>query len=432
MPIENKKGKHLTFVDRVAIEHCLSYGWLLKDIALRLGKDSTTISKEVKRNRMRSNDDSKIPCGRKSNCDVKNLCSPSCGRLCSKCIQVNCLHICNHYEPRKCRKLMKFPYVCNTCNSRNGCFCVRYRYSAQVAEANYRNVLATSRQGVDLTTREFKHLDDLISSRIKKGQSLYHIYESNKDKIGCSLRTLYNYFEQNLFTARNIDLPRKIRFKKRKKRKPSAPSAQKHTFGRNYNDFTSFIEQNPDIPVVEMDTLKGKREEGKVFLTLFFRNSSFMLAFVLDSCSQECVKRAIDELYNTLGHDVFTALFPVLLTDNGSEMKAPLDIEQAACGRKRTKVFYCDPMNSNQKSKLEKNHQYLRYIFPKGKSLELYSQEDVTLAINNINSARRASINGNCPFQLAHLLFDHSLFEKFGLFRIPADDVILKPLLLKK
>jgi IS30 family transposase len=279
---------------------------------------------------------------------------------------------------------------------------------------------------------EFKHLDQLISQLIKKGQSIYHIYTHHKDEICCSQRTLYNFFENNLFTAKNIDLPRKVRYKKRKKRKVSVPSTQKHSFGRTYEDFLDFTTRFPDVPVVEMDTLKGKIEKGKVLLTLFFRNSSFMIAFILDSCSQKCVKKVFDSLYKRLGHNVFTALFPVILTDNGSEMKAPADIELSDCGRQRTRVFYCHPMNSNQKARLEKNHEYLRYIFPKGTLFEKYSQEDITLAINHINSTARASLKGDCPYRLARLQLDHALFEKLGLNEIPADDVVLKPLLLKK
>jgi len=285
-----------------------------------------------------------------------------------------------------------------------------------------------------MAAHEFEHLDQLISPLVKKGQSIYHIYTHHKDEIRCSQRTIYNFFENGLFTAKNIDLPRKVRYKKRKKgkRKLSVPSAQKHSFGRSYEDFLDFTARFTDIPVVEMDTLKGKRESGKALLTLFFRNSSFMLAFILDSCTQKRVKQVLDSLYERLGHDVFAATFPVILTDNGSEMKSPADIEVAPGGKQRTKVFYCHPMNSNQKSRLEKNHEYLRYIFPKGKPLDAYSQKDITLAINNINSAARASLNGNCPHQLALLLFDQSLFREFSLKRIPADDVTLKPLLLKK
>ena len=50
-----------------------------------------------------------------------------------------------------------------------------------------------------------------------KGQPLSHIFASNQDSVSCSIRTLYNYIDQGYFTAINLDLPRKVRYKKRRK-----------------------------------------------------------------------------------------------------------------------------------------------------------------------------------------------------------------------
>lgn len=435
MSAENKKGKHLTLADRATIEHCLLFGWSLTDIAARLGKDPTTVSKEIRNNRMQKSIRGKLACVHKQSCLITNVCSQECGLPCARCRFMNCTRYCSRYEQKQCSRLTKYPYVCNGCENSGGCMHTHFRYTAKVADANYQETLRSSRQGVDLTTADLRSLDDLISPLVKNGQSIYHILTSHKGEIGCSQRTIYNYFEKGFFSAKNLDLPRKVVYKKRKKtggRMSSPASVQKHSFGRTYEDFLDFLEQHPGVSVVEMDTVKGKREKGKAILTLFFRNCSFMLAFLLDSCSRDCVKRVFESLYTELGHDVFASLFSILLTDNGSEFKAPQDIELTPDGRERAKVFFCDPMNSNQKSRLEKNHEYLRYIFRKGLTLDPYSQEDVTLAINHINSVARASLNGNCPYKLAQLLLDHSLFENFDLTLVPADDVVLKPLLLKK
>jgi len=432
MLTENRKGKHLTLADRMTIEHGLSLNWALIDIAKKLEKDPTTISKEIKKNRQQQSSRGKPLCKHKEECSVQNLCRPMCRNFCCRCSQINCIRHCADYSPKACAKMKKRSFVCNSCKSVSSCSFERFRYSAKVAEANYRENLIASRQGADITAFELKHLDNLISPLIKKGQSIFHIYTNNEDKIGCSQRTLYNHFERNLFSATNLDLPRKVRIKKRKHRKGAAPSTQRHSFGRTYEDFLSLLKQSPDTPVVEMDTFKGRREKGKVLLTLFFRNSSLMLAFLLESCSQDCVRRTWNLLYHQLGHEAFAALFPVILTDNGSEFKAPLDIELSPAGMQRTKVFFCHPMNSNQRARSEKNHEYLRYIFPKGKSLDSFSQEDITRAVNHINSTARASLDGATPFQLALNQLDHSLFAKLNLKQIPANWVTLKPQLIKK
>ena len=274
-------------------------------------------------------------------------------------------------------------------------------------------------------------MDKIISPLVLKGQSLSHIFTHHKNEINCCERTLYYYFDKNAFTARNIDLPRKVKYKPRKK--STLPMIKESTdrIGRTFDDFVKFIEDNPNVNVVEMDTVHGTRS-GKVLLTFMFRNCSLMLAFIIDSCSQMAVKDAIDKLYEVLGHEVFKRSFPVILTDNGSEFKNPEALELDVVGNQRTKIFYCNPMASYQKPHVEKNHEYIRYIIPKGKSFNDRTQEDITLMMNHINSTARASLNGNTPFKLAQMLLDVSLLDKLSLKHIHADEVHLKPALFNK
>jgi transposase, IS30 family len=430
------KGKHLTREDRDYIEAALNQGWPLSEIAKKLEKDPTTISKEIKRNRIASSrnkqsDTEIISCNNKKDCTRKHICHTSCDRLCKKCKTLNCYRICLEYIPMKCIHLSRFPHVCNGCKRTMVCHVMKQYYRAKVADANYHEILKSAREGADITSGELIKLDSLISPLILKGQPLAHIFANHKEEIGRSERTLYNYFDRNMFAARNIDLPRKVKFKPRKKRSTPSTRPQLHRLERTYNDLKTYIASNSDVPIVEMDTVHGTNT-GKVVLTLHFRNSSLMLGLLLDECSIECANAAIDKLYEDLGPMMFKKTFPILLTDNGSEFKAPEGMECDHNGNERTKVFFCDPMASYQKPYIEKNHEYLRYIFPKGKSLNKFSQEDLTLAINHVNSTARASLNGSTPYKLARLLLGKSVLEKLSMKEIPADEVHLKPALLKK
>lgn len=178
-----------------------------------------------------------------------------------------------------------------------------------------------------------------------KGQSISHIYVNHKSEVNCCERTIYKYFEKDIFTVKNIDLPRKVKFKIRKKKTASSDSKASHRIGRTYEDFNLFIAENPDMSVVEMDTVHGTRN-GKVLLTFFFRRCSLMLAFIIESCTQLCVKEIVDKLYEELGTEVFKRNFPVILTDNGPEFKDPEILEYDANGNERTRIFYCNPMAS--------------------------------------------------------------------------------------
>jgi IS30 family transposase len=180
-----------------------------------------------------------------------------------------------------------------------------------------------------------------------------------------------------------------------------------------------------------MDTVKGGRAAGKCLLTLMFRSCNFMLVILLPNCTQKSVISAINMLSDTLGIRLFRKYFPVLLTDNGSEFKNPWDIETDDNGRHRTYVFYCDPYVSNQKGRLEKNHEYIRYIIPKGRSMYKYTQEDINLMTSHINSTARDSLNGATPFDLAELLLDKKIPLLAGLKKVSPDEVMLKPALIE-
>lgn len=105
--------------------------------------------------------------------------------------------------------------------------------------------------------------------------------------------------------------------------------------------------------VVEMDTVKGVREQGKRLLTMIFRKNNVMLLFLMPDGKAESVKRVFDYLETGLGIEVFRRLFPVVLTDNGSEFKKidelELTTDEDGFLIYRTSLYYCDPMASWQK-----------------------------------------------------------------------------------
>lgn len=428
----NNKGTHLTVEDRNYIEDALSLRYPLRVIAEHLGKDPTTISKEIKRNRVFKISKNMFAggCANRKNCQIKHLCSETCNKLCKYCKSKNCYRICSEFKEMSCTLVNSYPHVCNGCTSKVNCRLSKYTYRAKVAEVTYKDTLSVSREGIGISRSELERIDQLVSPLVLKGQSLSHIYTHHRNELGCCERTLYNYFDLNLFEARNIDLRRKVRYRPRKKKASGTIRDTKCRLGRTYDDFEAFLSEYPNTPIVEMDTVEGKKG-GQVLLTLFFRNCSLMLAILLNASTQKCVEAAIDTIYESLGPEVFKDSFPVLLTDNGSEFKDPLSIEYDKGGNLRTKVFYCNPHASHQKGRIERNHEYIRYILPKGKSFDSLTQEKVTLMINHINSTARASRNGTTPFKLAQLLLNGAFLEALSLVEISPDEVHLKPALLK-
>jgi len=440
MKKKNHNYKHLTLSDRIYIEQELLQGNSFASIARTLRKDPSTIAKEVKRHRelipyQRFRDNCKT-CINYRTCDYRHVCGNLyCNYQCRYCRHQKVIQKCEHYITWLCNKPSKAPYVCNSCPDIKACSLDKYHYSAAKAQKDYEKTLSHSREGINMTPEELQELNDIISPLILKGQPLSHIFAVHADEIPVCRRTLYNYLDQKVFQARNIDLPRRVRYKKRKaSSKPRTKSDlnQAYRNKRTYVDFERFMAGNPDLDVVEMDTVKGGVSNGKCLLTLLFRSCSFMIIILLPDCTQKSVIQAINALTDTLGIRTFKKYFPVILTDNGSEFKNPWDIEKTENGTHRTYVFYCDPYVSNQKARLEKNHEYIRYVIPKGRSMHKYTQEDINLLASHINSTSRDSLNGACPFDLAALLLDKKIPLLAGQFKVSPDEVMLKPALIDK
>jgi len=190
------------------------------------------------------------------------------------------------------------------------------------------------------------------------------------------------------------------------------------------------MKENPDTPVVEMDTVEGVKG-GKVLLTLHFCDQQFMLAFIRDDNTSRSITFIFEKLYWELGPEVFLRLFPVILTDNGSEFTNPSAIEFDAQGNRRTRIFYCDPSSPYQKPAVENNHEFIRRVIPKGRSFNSFNQDDISLMMNHINSYTRKKLNNQSPYQVFSFLYGEEILKKLGAVYIPSQDVTLKPELLK-
>lgn len=431
---------HLVLEERIFIEKCLDQDMSMKDIAKPLCKDPSTISKEIKKHRTFHpyNDlvikDSANRCSLMKDCTHKGLCIackmyPNCSFRCASCKKVNCNKICKDFVPNTCRRLLRAPFVCNGCPTKKGCRKDKFYYRAATANRDYKTILKESREGINTTEADLKILDEIISPLIRQGHSPRMIL-MNHPELHISEKTIYNYIEKGYMSVINLDLQRKVRYKLR--------HSHEHTIkdtgifeGRTFKDFQNLLSCHPDIPVVEMDTVAGCEGSKKVFLTFYFRSCKCLLIYLMPDKTTGSVKAVFDLLEKKLGTLLFCSLFQVILTDRGTEFSNPEALETGIDNIIRTSIYYCDPMCAWQKPGVEKTHEYIRYILPKGSSFDKLNQWDVERIMNHINSSARASLNGVPPIRLAQLLFDQEAYKALKFREISPDDIILTPDLLK-
>lgn len=421
MKEEHKPNKHLTYEERNYIEIGLNQGRKFSEIARDLKKDRTTIMREVRNHRF-----TKRP-SRFNNSN--NLCKNR-----YDCKKFTCSKKEECYEEEICYILTGAPYVCNGCEQKQKCRKVKKYYYAKFANDEYEEKLRTSRYGINQTKEEIYDLDNIIKPLIKeKHQSISHIYASHKEEINFSRATMYNYVNLGVFSFKNIDLPRKVKYKKRKTNKRQRERREVAIRqGRTYEDFKEYIGRNPDSSIVEMDTVEGNKG-GKVFLTLLIRRSKFMLMYIMENKTMECVEEVFKEIKDKLGKETYKKVFEVILTDNGSEFFNPISIEKDKEGKEiLSHIFYCNPGASWEKGAIEKNHEYIRYILPKGKTFDELSQKDTNKIMSHINSTSRDSLKGNTPYIETLSILKEEEMNKLGVTKIEADEVNLSPKMLKK
>lgn len=429
-------SNYITYEERMEIENCLHNGKSFGQIAKELGKDRSTISREIRKHsvieRTGYGANGYNACTHREDCTKVHVCSGDCHRQALKyCKLCNCCNDnCLEFEEQVCVTRFKPPYVCNSCSERNRCTLEKTMYYAVKAHSTAQAHISESRRGILTSEQELNRLNAFVTPLILQGQSIHQIYINYADTLMCSEKTLYNYIDHGFFDARNIDLPRKVRYRPRKKKQEFKVDRGCY-IGRSYTEYQQYLVKNPEVNTVQMDSVLGT-VGGKVLLTIHFTDTNFMLAYLREANTSQSVIDVFDYLYLKLGRTLFLKLFPLVLTDRGSEFSNPRMIEVTPDGLKRTSVFYCDPGAPYQKGAIENNHELVRRILPKGHSFDKLTQADIDRMMNHINSYRRPKLGDKSPFEAFAFHHGTELFEKLGLAPVEPNCVILKPRLLKR
>lgn len=418
---------HLTLDERRIILAGITNGSTKAAIAQTIGKDKSTVGKEIKLHRILTYK-CKMPleCSHYKKCVYGRQCTPDCPE----------------YSPFHCSRRDRSPGACNGCPNWSRCRFDKYQYRPEDAHMDYRTTLIDSREGVNLTVQEAKQMAAIIAPLLKQGQSPYQIV-TNHPELGISEKTLYNYIENDVFHEISgitvLDLRRQVSRKlpKKKAKGYKKRASRKHLEGRTYKDYKAYLSDNPEVFVTQMDTVYNDETNGPFLQTFKFVRAGILLALYHDEKTAASMKEGVDILESILGTELFRKYVHVLLTDRGTEFSAAEAMETSSDGTRRTRVFYCDPMQSGQKGTLENKHIELRYILPKEtdlKGLGLTCQSNLNLVLSHVNSSSCEVLGNKSPLELAEFMY-HDLYEKlldFGIYQIEKDQIILKPYLLKQ
>ena len=244
-------SKFFTYEERLDLQKFLKESLSFKEISRKLEKNPTTISREVRK--YSSEIATGYPgfpfnaCKNRFNCRIKNICGKECTRKSSQYCKLcpSCNTKCNEYIEEICTARFRVPYVCNGCENIGKCTLLKNIYDAEHAHVKSHEMISQSRSGLCVSEEEINRLNRIISPLIQNGQSVNQVYLNHENELMCSEKTIYNYIDACMFDVRNIDLPRKVKFRERYK-KPEFKVDKGCRIGRNYEAFTSYMEKNPD------------------------------------------------------------------------------------------------------------------------------------------------------------------------------------------
>ena len=430
------KNKHMTADQRNEIFTMLENGDSVSKIAAAISKDKSTVAKEIRKHRIEQRISNALSkngtCVHVKSCTRTHLCSHiKCNlKLCKSCDI--CQSVCPDFELYMCKRLKRAPYVCNGCDSRKHCRKpIKYFYNPSHAHKEYMEILVSSRTGINVTEEELKKIDSIVSPLIKdKSQSLNHILASHADEIGVSQSTIYNYIDAGFLECANIDLPRRVRFKKRKRKTGKNESKINKSIlrkNRTYDDYLAYMNEHPDANVIQMDTVKGVKGEN-LLLTLHCVKTHFQIAHFISSKENTHLAQVFKLYYERFDDkNLFKNFFQVILTDNGKEFTDIAYLEKLGL-----KVFFCDPNRSDQKGSCERNHELIRYFLPKGKSFNNLHQRDIWNMMSHINSYKRYSLNNKSPYEVTEFIWGKELLQALHIKYIKPDEVTLNNSIFNK
>ena len=361
------RGKHLTREDREAVEEGIRGGGSARGIARAIGVSASTVAREARANRT-AKDRKRAPgtilsskCAGHKDCRARGTACAECASkltACRECRARDCIDHCPDFRPVACPQTESWPYVCpERCAKKAYCMYPRYSYSAADADASYRARLSGSRAGVNVTPEELEAMAAVVAPLVRQGQSFEAIWATHGGELPVGVRSAYNYQEAGILGAADVELPRKVRMRKRKGGRKAAQGRDRvDRSGRTYADFQAL--PLPDLArVVQGDSVCGHGEDRQDLLSLHIVACAFQLFLPKAHGSAPAAVACLDAIEGLMGsREAFESAFGVLLVDRGVEFDDWAGMERSCLepGLARCRVFYCDPQDSNGKSQAER------------------------------------------------------------------------------
>ena len=438
-----KHYNQLTLKERKEIEEGLTRGDSFREIARLIGRQPSTVSREVRENRhVRAFKGRKAACRSRGWCKRVGVCAECVreGAHCAGCDARDCRDVCPAYaEQVACDVLVGAPWVCNGCRkNRYGCNRRnRYVYDAGVAQKASDERRSDSRRGIDMPKERAEIALAHIKDGLSRGLSPYEISVLYEDVVGVHRSTIYRWVDAGYGGLTNLELERKVGFKPRARK--AARKSTSHSPKRSHDEFEKLPDEVRGART-ELDSVIGRKADAQAVLTLYNLPCHVQLALLVGAHDCGSVKGALGDVKAAMPGRMFERWMRCGLTDNGDEFADEDGIgeimgERVVDGALEVRLYYCDPRQSQQKGGCEKNHTEIRQLLEKGMFVfDELTRADMAVLMSHVNSNPRASLGGKSPIQMLRFVYGDddadALLDALGIREVPRDELTLKPEIL--
>lgn len=388
--VKMNKHKKLDIYDRINIQAGLAKNESFSKIAKRIGCNVSTISREINKNS----------------------------------------YYKDGYILGKCKKTTK-NNLCNGCKYTGTCTRPKKYYDFNIAQNKASEIKHKKGSFPKIDFSKILYVDKVVKDGVESKQSLHHIYESDsKIKKICSERTIRRWIYEGYLSVKPYDLRRFVTFKheyayiKRYKTHIIEELA-----GRTMKDYKKYKGDNPDLPVVQYDSVIGLQSDKKAILTITFIKQNLAIGRLIDKGNPDSVQAAIKDIFNKFTSEEIKRIFSINLCDNGIEFIRFSRIEFDDNGEQICKTFYTNAYRATDKAECERNHEIVRYILPKRQSFDKLTQEIINEVFSNINSYVRSSKGNKTPYELFEQKHGKVILDKLGIRKIKRKKVRLNSII---
>jgi len=328
-----KRKKHLKIGERYKIEAFLRVGLNCREIAEKLGKSASTISREIKR---------------------------------------------------------------GSVNQLNTDLSEKEVYMADHAEREYQEKQANKGRPLDIESDsdlvkhiEYKIKKDKYSPAAVMGEIIQKGLIFKKKPC---VKTLYNYIHAGFFT--DIGEKDLVYVKNCKRKYRKVGKTRRKVALKSIEDRPGAANERAEYGHWEIDIVKSILGDRICLLTLSERLTRQEIIIPLEACRVEEVDKALTNIEKKIGR-YFSKIFKSITADNGSEFLdwETLEASKINPGKKRTTMYYAHPYSSYERGTNENSNRIIRRFIPKGTKIAQVTKEMIKKIQDWMNNYPRGRFN---------------------------------------